>query len=297
MQKLKKQNRKNQIFLNIFLILLAFLFIYPFLLLLSVSFSKESDIINYGYSLIPKNFSVDAYKYLLRNAEQLIQAYKVTIFFSVTATFFGVLLQAMIAYPLSRKTMKGRQALSFFLYFTMLFGGGMVSEYIVYTQLYGLSNNILVYILPALINPWNNFMIRTFFQGLPDELFEAVKIDGGNPYIAFFKFALPLSKPVIATVAFTTFLGMWNDWYTSLLYINNDNLISLQYLLQRILQNIDLIKEMSTGRYSSMVSVKDIPAETVRMAMTIVVAGPTLVIFPFFQKYFVKGLTVGSVKG
>lgn len=203
----------------------------------------------------------------------------------------------MIAYPLSRKTMKGRQALSFFLYFTMLFGGGMVSEYIVYTQLYGLSNNILVYILPALINPWNIFMIRTFFQGLPDELFEAVKIDGGNPYIAFFKFALPLSKPVIATVAFTTFLGMWNDWYTSLLYINNDNLISLQYLLQRILQNIDLIKEMSTGRYSSMVSVKDIPAETVRMAMTIIVAGPTLVIFPFFQKYFVKGLTVGSVKG
>lgn len=297
MQKLKKQNRKNQIFLNIFLILLAFLFIYPFLLLLSVSFSKESDIINYGYSLIPKNFSVDAYKYLLRNAEQLIQAYKVTIFFSVTATFFGVLLQAMIAYPLSRKTMKGRQALSFFLYFTMLFGGGMVSEYIVYTQLYGLRNNILVYILPALINPWNIFMIRTFFQGLPDELFEAVKIDGGNPYIAFFKFALPLSKPVIATVAFTTFLGMWNDWYTSLLYINNDNLISLQYLLQRILQNIDLIKEMSTGRYSSMVSVKDIPAETVRMAMTIIVAGPTLVIFPFFQKYFVKGLTVGSVKG
>ena len=282
-----KKKLAGQIILNIFLIFIAFMFIYPFLLLLSVSFSQESDVIANGYKLIPDHFSLDAYKYLFNNPGQIIQSYKVTFLFSVITMVCGVLLQAMIAYPLARRSLKGKRQLSFFIYFTMLFGGGMVADYIIYTQVYGLSNSIWIYILPALVNPWNIFMIRTFFQGLPEEMFAAVRVDGGNVYTQFFRFALPLSKPVIAVVAFTTFLAKWNDWNTALLYIDNDNLISLQYLLQRILQNIDLIKEMEMMGYATE-DVATITSETTRMALTIVVAGPTLVIFPLFQKYFVK---------
>lgn len=294
---MKRSKRLSQLFINLIFILLAAAFLYPFLLLVSVSFSEEADIINNGYKLIPEHFTLDAYKYLFQTGQQIVQSYKVTIFTSVVGTFFSILLQAMIAFAISRKNLKGRKHLSFFLYFTMLFSGGMVASYIFITQVYHLGNTIWVYILPGLISPWNIFMMRTSFQGLPDEMFESVKVDGGNIYTAFFRFALPLSKPVLATLAFTTFLGKWNDWNTALLYINDDNLISLQYLLQRILQNIDLIKEMTVSGYGDVTMLKEIPSETVRMAMAIVVAGPTLVIFPFFQKYFVKGLTVGAVKG
>lgn len=292
-----KKAKKYQWLINILFIILALIFIYPFLLLVSASFSSEEDIIKNGYQLIPQHFSLDAYKYLAKTGQQIIQSYKVTTFTSVVGTFLSILLQAAIAFAISRRNLKGKKYLSFFLYFTMLFSGGMVASYIFITQVYHLGNTIWVYILPGLISPWNIFMMRTSFQALPEELLESVKIDGGSTYTAFFKFAIPLSKPVIAALAFTTFLGKWNDWNTALLYINDDNLISLQYLLQRILQNIDLIKEMSATGMGDMVSVKDIPSESVRMAMAIVVAGPTLVIFPFFQKYFVKGLTVGSVKG
>lgn len=292
-----KKAKKYQWLINILFIILALIFIYPFLLLVSASFSSEEDIIKNGYQLIPQHFSLDAYRYLAKTGQQIIQSYKVTTFTSVVGTFLSILLQAAIAFAISRRNLKGKKYLSFFLYFTMLFSGGMVASYIFITQVYHLGNTIWVYILPGLISPWNIFMMRTSFQALPEELLESVKIDGGSTYTAFFKFAIPLSKPVIAALAFTTFLGKWNDWNTALLYINDDNLISLQYLLQRILQNIDLIKEMSATGMGDMVSVKDIPSESVRMAMAIVVAGPTLVIFPFFQKYFVKGLTVGSVKG
>lgn len=294
---MKKSKTRNQLLLNVIFIVLAAIFIYPFLLLVSVSLSSEADIVNNGYKLIPEHFSLDAYKYLFKTGHQIVQSYKVTIFTSVVGTILSILLQAMIAFAISRKNLKGRKQLSFFLYFTMLFSGGMVASYIFITQVYHLGNSIWVYILPGLVSPWNIFMMRTSFQALPEEIIESIKIDGGSMYTAFFKFALPLSKPVIAALAFTTFLGKWNDWNTALLYINDDNLISLQYLLQRILQNIDLIKDMNASGMGDMVSVKDIPSETVRMAMAIVVAGPTLVIFPFFQKYFVKGLTVGSVKG
>ena len=293
-----KKKRKSQIILNLFFIILCLLFLYPFFLLLGVSFSTEKDVIEYGYSVIPKNFSLQAYKYIFQNPYQIIQSYKVTITYSVIGTALGVILQAMIAYPLSVKGLRGRTGLSFFLYFTMLFSGGMVADYIIRTQVYHLQDTMLIYILPGLVGAWNVFMMRTFFQGLPTEIFESAEIDGGNEYTIFWRFVLPLSKPVLATIAFNMFLSKWNDWNTSLLYINNDDLISLQYLLQRILKNLEVLQNSSNNAYvSSMLSGAETPTETVRMAMAIVVAGPTLVIFPFFQKYFVRGLTVGSVKG
>ena len=203
---------------------------------------------------------------------------------------------AMVAYPLSKTYFNGRRFVSMYLFFTMLFSGGLVPTYILNTQYLHLENNFWVYVLPSLLNPWYVFMMRAFFQGIPNEIGEAVMIDGGNEYTIFLKMILPLSKPVLATVALFTFLGKWNDWYTAMLYINDDELVSLQYLLQRILDNLDLLRNSGlVGK--DLLKLSEIPSETTRMAMAVVVAGPALLVFPFFQKYFVKGLTIGSVKG
>ena len=293
---MKKKNKLNQFILIVFFSILCAMVIIPFLMIVSVSLSDEADIVNYGYSLLPKTISTEAYKFVFRNPKTIIDAYKTTIIFSVVATVLSVLLMAMCAFPLSQKKVRGRKGVSFYLFFTMLFSGGMVPSYILITQYLHLNDTIWVYIIPGLISPWSVFMIRTFFSGLPEEIFESMEIDGANAYVMFFKTAMPLSKPVLATIALMTFLGKWNDWSTSMLYINNPELYSLQYMLQRMMNNLKMVQEMaSTSMASSMYA--DVPSETVRMAMAVVVAGPALVIFPFFQKYFVKGLTVGSVKG
>ena len=209
----------------------------------------------------------------------------------------STLLMSMIAYPLTRKKLKGRRALSFYLYFTMLFSGGLVPSYILITQYLKLSNSILVYIIPSLINPWNIFMLRSFFSDLPESMIESVKIDGASEYRIFWSFILPLSKPVIATVALTTFLVKWNELFTCMLYINDTELYSLQFLLQSIMDNIKLLQELDASGSGRLIDMAQIPSETTRMVMAVVVAGPAVLVFPFFQKYFVKGLTVGSVKG
>ena len=292
-----KRKYLGQIPLITFFTVLCALVIIPFLMLVSVSVSNEADIADFGYRLIPKKLDFTAYAYIFKNPTSIINAYKVTAFYSVIGTFLSVLFQAMCAFPLSRRNLKGKRVISFYLYFTMLFGGGLVPTYILTTQYLHLDDTIWVYILPALINPWTVFMMRTFFAGLPEEMFESMMLDGANVYNMFWKTVLPLSKPVLATVALLTFLGKWNDWNTSLLYINKEELISLQFLLQRIMNNLKLLQDMSAQGMGITSEAASIPSETVRMAMAIVVAGPALVVFPFFQKYFVKGLTVGSVKG
>ena len=294
---MKKKKFLSQLTLIMFFTVLCALISIPFLLLVGVSLSDETDVIKYGYSLIPKNFSLEAYKYVFKNPVSILNAYKVTAIYSFAAMILSVLLQAMCAFPLTRKNLRGRKGISFYLYFTMLFHGGLVPSYILITQYLHLDNTIWVYIMPTLISPWNIFMMRTFFAGLPEEIFESMQIDGANVYHIFFKTVLPLSKPVLATIALITFLGKWNDWYTAMLYIDDDSMISLQYLLQRIMQNMQLMQEMNNWGSGVSMDASQIPGETARMAMAIVVAGPALVIFPFFQKYFVKGLTVGSVKG
>ena len=292
----RKKISTGQIILNLFFVVLCIAVIFPLWMVISVSMSAESDILKYGYSIFPKNIDFSAYSYVFKNADGILQAYKITAIFSVITMVLAVLLMSMIAYVLSRKDVKYKGKLSFYLYFTMLFNGGLVPSYILITNYLHLDNTIWVYILPALISPWYIFMMRTFFQGIPTEISESVEVDGGNVYTIFFKIILPLSKPVLAVVALYTFLGQWNNWYTAMLYIDDESLISLQYLLQRILQNIDLLKNMNNVTID-LESAMDIPTETVRMAMAIIVAGPALVIFPFFQKYFVRGLTVGGVKG
>ncbi len=293
---MKKKNQSYQIVLHIVFVLMCAVIIFPLLLLFSVSFSSESDIVHFGYSVLPKNFTFDAYRYVFKQPTALLDAYKVTIIFSVVGTVLSVLLMAMLAHTLSKRGLKGRGAISFAIYFTMLFSGGLVPSYILITEYLHLNDSIWVYILPSMISPWYTFMIRTFFQGLPVEISESAEIDGASEYTIFFRIVLPLSKPVLATVALFTFLTKWNEWYTAMLYINDDKLVSLQYMLQRIMQNIALLQNDQL-RSMQAVQTQEIPSETVRMAMAVLVAGPALVVFPFFQKYFVQGLTVGAVKG
>lgn len=286
--------KKRQPILNLVFIILCVIIIAPFLLIVGVSLSNEKDVLVDGYRFIPKHFDLSAYQYLFSNPSAIINAYRVTITYSVIATVLGVLLMAMFAYPLSQKELPKRKAISFMLYFTMLFSGGLVPTYILIANYLKLSNTLMVYIVTGLITPWYVFMMRTFFNDIPKEIIESALMDGANDFVIFWKFILPLSKPVLATIALFMFLAKWNDWNTALLYITDDKLVSLQYLLQKIMKNIELVR---SSEFAAATNVSDIPSETVRMAMVVVVAGPALVVFPFFQKYFVKGLTVGSVKG
>ena len=291
---LTKAEKRHQFIVTTILVIMCALVLIPFLLVVGVSFSSEADVMEYGYRIIPKNIDFEAYRYVFTSSGSVLNAYKVTIIFSVACMVLGVLLMSMLAFALSKRDLKGKKAISFYVYFTMLFSGGMVPTYILITQYLHLGDTIWVYILTGLVSPWYVFMLRTFFQGIPYEITEAAIIDGANEFSIFARFIIPMSKPAIATIALFMFLGKWNDWNTALLYINDESLISLQYLLQRIMQNIQMMAEDPA---IAALFEDDIPAETVRMAMAVVVAGPALVVFPFFQKYFVKGITVGAVKG
>lgn len=294
---MSKRKSREQIILAIFFILLSAMIVFPFLLMVSASFSSEADIAKYGYSIIPRTLTLDGYNYVFKNMNALLNAYGITFLYSVAAMVLGTLLMSMYAYPLTCREMKGQKFFSMFLYFTMLFGGGLVPSYILYTKFLHLSDTIWIYIITAIIQPFYVFMMRTFFNSVPKEIYESAKIDGGTEYTVFFRFVLPLSKPVLATVALYIFLNKWNDYMTSMLYINNQRLISLQYLLQRMLSDITILQNVTSMDQTQLMASMDIPSESVKMVMAVLVAGPALFVFPFFQKYFVKGLTVGSVKG
>ncbi len=286
--------------IHLIFILICICIVFPFLLILAVSISNEQDIALYGYQLIPKQIDFAAYKYLFKNPDSILHAYGVTIFVTVVGTVLSVFLMALIAYPLSKQNLKFKKGITFYIFFTMLFSGGLVPTYILNTQYLHLNDTIWIYILPSLINVWHVFLLRTFFKSIPDSIAESALLDGAGEYRIFLTMILPLSKPALATVALLGALTRWNDWFTAMLYISNDNLISLQYLLQRILLNIQLLQGLSASGNTvpgSILSMADLPSETVRMAMAIIAIGPMLLVFPFFQKYFVRGLTVGSVKG
>ena len=295
--KMRKKSFIGQVILTLVLACLAAAIVIPFLILVGVSFSNEKDVLLNGYKLIPENFSLEAYRYVLKNPAQILQAYKITIIFASGATLLSLLFMSLLAYPLSRSDLPGRNIINFLIYFTMLFNGGLVPTYLLITKYLHLNDTVWVYILPTLVSVWHVFMIRTFFKGLPESIIEAAMIDGASQTRTLFRIVIPLSKPVLATVALLIFLGKWNSWFESMLYIKNQELVSLQYFLQRIMRNIQLLKESSETGQSLTQGSMDIPGETARMAMAVLVAGPALFVFPFFQKYFVKGLTVGGVKG
>lgn len=295
--KKKKKIHVSSVIINIILIIMSITYIIPIITMISVSFSSEKSIIDYGYSIIPKVFSTDAYKIAFENPYQILQSYKITILFTVIGTVASMLIQSLMAYPLSRKSFRYRKALLIYLVITMFFSGGLVPSYILHTQYLHLGNSFWIYIFPTLINAWNIILFKTYFAGLPEELIEAAKIDGARESFVFFRITIPLSTPIFATLAFMTALAKWNDWNTSLLYIRDNNLYSLQYLLQRIINEAEYIKQMQGTAAGSLLGEDTIPSETLRYAMAVLAAGPMMIVFPFFQKYFAKGLVVGSVKG
>lgn len=293
---MKKQNMIGQIILNALFIVMAVAVVIPFIILVSVSLSNETDISYFGYRLIPKRIDLTAYRYVFKHPKTILDAYKVTAIFSFVSMILSTVVTSLFAYPLSRKIFKQRNKLSLFMYFTTMFSGGLVPTYILITQYLHLANTIWVYIIPGMFGVWNAFVMRTFFNGLPESLIESAYMDGAGEYRILFQIVYPLSTPVLATIAVGTFLGKWNDWNTAMLYIDDSKLYSLQYMLQRIIQNLTLLQnnEEAAMLFSD---AAEVPAETVRMAMAVVVAGPILFVFPFFQKYFTKGMVMGSVKG
>lgn len=294
--RIRDKKEKTSIGVHLFFIIFAFLCIVPFMIVVSASFSGETDLAINGFSVLPRKVDLTAYRYLFKNPETIINAYIVTTIITVVGTFLGVLFMSMAAFCLSRSNFAFGSLLTFYIFFPTMFSGGMVPSYIINTQYLHLTDKLMAIILPTLINIFHVIMIRTFFKQLPESLFEAAKMDGASEYRIFFRIALPLSKPVIATVAFLTALAKWNEWYNAMLYIREDKLVPLQYMLQRMMMDIQTLLQ-AMEHAPAMVDIADLPGENLRMAMLVVAIGPMMMIFPFFQKYFTRGMTVGAVKG
>lgn len=292
------QSKRTVTLIHILFILFSLLFVVPFLLVIAISLSNEQDIISDGYRLIPQTFDLTAYRVVFENSAQMANSYLVTTFQAGFGTLASVFIMSLCAYPLSRATFRWRGPITFFIFFTMLFGGGLIPAYILNTQYLGLGNTVWIYILPSLANAFHIIIFRTFFQGLPTSIIESAKMDGAGEFRIYWQMILPISKPVIATLALLNVLGKWNEWFTALIYIRDTDLYTLQYLLQRILQKVEFIRQIADEMPAGVdPETFKLPTETVRFAMAVIAAGPLLVVFPFFQKYFAKGLTIGSVKG
>ncbi|MDR6551716.1 carbohydrate ABC transporter permease [Paenibacillus qinlingensis] len=271
--------------------------LYPFLVIIGTSFQNENDILRYGYSILPKQFDLTAYRVILHDPAVLLNAYMVTIYTTLIGTVAGIWITTSFAYTISRKDYAYRKQLSFYVFFTMLFQGGLVPSYILMVSWLDLKNNLLALILPFLITGWHVLLMRGFLQTLPDALFESAKIDGASELTIFTRIVIPLSKPALATLGLFLVLQYWNDWWLTLLYIDHENKMKLQYLLIRVLRNMEFLNSAEAMQYGLVKPGQQVPSLAARMAMCILAAGPMLVIFPFFQRYFVQGLTVGSVKG
>lgn len=288
--------KKFNLVLNIVFVILAFLCLFPILLTLSISLSSTESIMEYGYRLIPAKFSIVAYKYIFSNPSTILNAYGVTIFNTVVGAAASVLVISHVAYPLSRSDFKLRLPITYYILFTMLFSGGQVASYMVTTTMYHLQNTRWVMILPCLMSPWYMVVLRTFFKtGVPNAIIESGKLDGAGELRILWQLIFPIALPGIATVALFQVLMFWNEWNLPLLYITNPKLYNLQFLLQQMMQNIQMINESPEFAAQSAGAAK-LPTESARMALCFVAMGPILVTYPFFQKYFIQGLTVGSVK-
>ena len=288
---------KDTIIMNAILVIViggfCVLCLIPFLMMIGSSFETEYNLAHYGYTFWPREFSLDAYKLIIKDG-QILQAYKVTLFMTIVGTALSMLVTMMIAYPLSLDKLKGNTFFTFFVYFTMLFGGGLVPTYLLISKYLHMRNTIGVLIIPVLFNAWNMFLMRNFFKGVPKELAESAYVDGANDMQILFKIILPVSIPGIATISLFYALGYWNQWYNAMLYIDDASLYPLQYYIMNILRYTEAFKLMAM--YTS-VSTADLPTTSIKMATTVVTIGPIVFIYPFVQKYFTSGLTVGAIKG
>lgn len=291
----KKKVNAVSIVAHIVFIFLSLCCIIPMLLVVVISFSSSKSITTVGYTLFPAEWSLGAYQFLLKDLSTLLNAYGITIFITVIGTAGGLVISTMLAYSLSRKQFKLRTFFNFIVFFTMIFSAGLIPQYIVYTKYYHLRDSLWAVILPYLVGGWNVVLLRTFFIELPTEVLEAGEIDGCGEFGLLSRIAVPMMKPALATIGLMMMLGLWNEWYRTMIYIDSSSKFNLQYMLYRLLKNTEeLMKDSQAGFGMNAI---DFVSDTAKMAMAVLAAGPMMFIFPFFQKYFVKGIATGAVKG
>lgn len=279
---------------HVVMVVLSLAAILPFVLLVIASFTDNAVAVSEGFSFWPSKWSTDAYEYIVNERATLLRAYGITILVTLIGTSVGLMISTMLAYTLSNDELPGRKVLTFFVVLTMLFNGGLVPTYLIYTNVFHIKDTLLALIVPSLLmNGFNVVLIRNYFAtGVPKSLYEAARIDGAGEIYIFARIALPLSKPILATVGLLMGIAYWNDWQNGLYYLNDTKLYSIQNILNRINENISFIASNST----SGVKIADLPTNTIRMAIAVVGILPIVCIYPFFQEYFVKGIAVGAVK-
>nr|WP_243122262.1 carbohydrate ABC transporter permease [Clostridium thermarum] len=282
---------------HIVLLVVAIACLIPFIMVVSGSFSSENAIIKHGFGLLPKEFSTQAYKLALENPRAILRAYGVTILVTIMGTFLGLFVTAMTSYVLQRKDFEWRNKFSFYFYFTTLFSGGLVPWYILMIKYLHLKNSYLALVLPPLLSVFNMLVMKSYMSGIPTAITESAKIDGAGDFTIFFRLILPLIKPALATVGLFTALAYWNDWYNSMLFISDEKKFSLQYFLYKMVNNIEAYKTILAQNGVTVNVNMTLPSESLKMALTIIVTGPIILLYPFVQRYFVQGITVGAVKG
>lgn len=278
----------------IFVVFIALVCLFPFWIVVVGSFTSEASVIRQGFWVWPREFALDSYRQALANPLAVLKAYGVTIFVTAVGTAISVIITTMTGWVLQRKDFPWRNGFSMYFFFTTLFSGGLVPWYILCVSYLGFTNSLLGLILPGMISVWNILLVKGFMGGIPFELVESGKIDGANDFTIFFRLILPIAKPVVATILLFTALTYWNDWYNCMLFIRDQSLYNLQYFLHHLINSAKAMRDIMT---QSTLVMDSLPIETMKMAMTIIVTGPIILLYPFVQKYFVSGLTIGAVKG
>ncbi|OWR29442.1 sugar ABC transporter permease [Saccharibacillus sp. O23] len=267
----------------------------PFLLVLGTSFTTEAAVKKFGFNFWPREFSTFAYKIVLENPTQILGSYAVTMGITVVGTAVGLLIVAMTGYALQRPDFLFRNKISFFIYFTTLFSGGLVPFYLLMTQYLHLKDNYLAVLLPGLLSPFLIIMMKSFVRSIPHAITESAKIDGAGDFTIFVKLILPMTTPALATIGLFIALGYWNEWYNSMLFLSADmDYRPLQLYLYNVVTKADAIRNSAAA---SNVPLSDVPIETMKMAIAVIATGPVILFYPFVQRYFIKGITVGAVKG
>lgn len=296
--KVNQISFSSNLLLNTMFIIYVAICIAPLLLVIAISFTDEKEILMSGYSFIPRVFSIEAYDYVLTAGDTIWRAYGVSLFVTLAGTLLSLLIICMYAYPLSRSGFKYKSHFAFFVYFTMIFGGGLVPWVMVYTQLFRINDSIWILIFPYLMNAWFVMIMRTFFKtNVHESIIESAKIDGAGEFRTFFVIVLPLCRAGLATIGLFCTLNYWNDWYLPLIFVTDRRYFNIQYLMYQTLASIQFLTSGSASFSESTKVLADLPSESARMAIAVISIGPIIFAYPFFQKYFVKGLTVGAVKG
>jgi putative aldouronate transport system permease protein len=296
--KLDHESKRLKLFYHIVLMGFSLSCLLPFVLLIVSSFTSESYILQNGYSFFPEQFSIKAYEYLWGHWEELGRAYGITVFITVVGTAASLIMTSMLAYPMSRNNIPFKNFWAFLVFFTLLFQGGLVPTYLIYTQIFEIKNTIWALIVPGLLmNGFNVLLVRTYFMmSVPPALIEAAQIDGAGEIKTFIKIVLPLSAPILATIGLFEAILYWNDWFNGMTYVTDPKLFSIQNILNRILTDTQFLTNNSNLSSSAKETAVEMPSSSVRMAIAVIGVLPLLIAYPFFQKYFIKGITIGSVK-